>query len=40
MVITVFPEGTLAPAPDLREQSAAGIELYARMGDHMGTLLA
>ncbi|MBP9224249.1 MAG: phosphatidylserine decarboxylase [Verrucomicrobiales bacterium] len=39
MVITVFPEGTLAPAPDLREQSAAGIELYARMGDHMGTLL-
>lgn len=39
MVMTLFPEGTFAAAPDLQEQSAVGIELYARMGDAMGVLL-
>lgn len=38
MVITLFPSGTFEPAEDLRDQSAAGIELYARMGDRMGSL--
>ncbi len=36
MVITLFPAGHFLPAADLVEQSAAGIELYARMGDRMG----
>ncbi len=38
MTIMIFPENSFVPAPDLAEQSAAGIELYARMGDVMGTL--
>lgn len=38
MVITIFPQGVIDPAPDLAAQSAKGIELYARMGDLMGTL--
>lgn len=40
MVITLFPSGTFEPAEDLRDQSGAGIELYARMGDRMGSLKA
>lgn len=39
MVMTLFPSGTFQPADDLREQSAAGIELYARMGDRMGSII-
>ena len=39
MVITLFPPETFDPAPDLKEQSMNGIELYARFGDRMGTLL-
>lgn len=38
MTIIIFPEGSFAPASDLAAQSAGGIELYARMGDAMGTL--
>lgn len=38
MTIVIFPEGAFAPATDLATQSADGIELYARMGDAMGTL--
>lgn len=37
MVITIFPEGTIVPAADLAEQSANGIELYARFGDRMAS---
>lgn len=40
MVATLFPAGVLRPAEDLAGQSAAGIELYARVGDGMGTLAA
>lgn len=40
MTIVIFPENVFVPAPDLAEQSAAGIELYARMGDVMGSLTA
>lgn len=36
MVMTLFPAGTFQPAADLVEQSAVGVELYARMGDRMG----
>ena len=38
MTIVIFPEKTVIPAGDLSVQSAAGIELYARMGDLLGTL--
>jgi len=38
MVMTLFPTGRFLPAGDLAEQSAAGIELYARMGDQMGSI--
>lgn len=38
MVATLFPAGSFVPADDLAAQSAAGIELYARMGDRMGSL--
>lgn len=38
MTIVIFPENTFVPAADLAAQSAAGIELYARMGDAMGRL--
>lgn len=38
MVIVLFPPNTFTPDPDLREQSMAGVELYAKMGDHMGML--
>jgi phosphatidylserine decarboxylase len=38
MIITLFPPGTLDPAPDLAEQSSNGVELYARFGDRMGSL--
>lgn len=37
MVITLFPEGSFSPDSDFAEQSKAGIELYARIGDRMGT---
>jgi len=40
MVATLFLPGTLHPAEDLAGQSADGIELYARMGDRMGTITA
>lgn len=39
MVITIFPAGRFQPDEDLAEQSAAGIELYARMGDRAGTVI-
>lgn len=39
MVITIFPPGAFQADEDLTEQSARGIELYARMGDSMGQLL-
>jgi len=35
-VITIFPEGKFQPDEDLAEQSAVGVELYARMGDRAG----
>lgn len=38
MTIMIFPENAFVPAADLATQSAAGIELYARMGDVMGSL--
>ncbi len=38
MIVTLFPAGTFVAAADLAEQSAAGIELYARVGDRMGLL--
>jgi len=38
MTIVIFSENSFVPAPDLAAQSAAGIELYARMGDAMGNL--
>jgi phosphatidylserine decarboxylase len=38
MVATFFPKGMLVPEEDLAGQSAAGFELYARMGDRMGAL--
>jgi phosphatidylserine decarboxylase len=38
MVMTLFPASAFRPAADLAEQSAAGIELYARVGDPMGSL--
>lgn len=38
MVMTLFPQGAFEPAPDLAVQSSDGVELYARMGDRMGTL--
>jgi phosphatidylserine decarboxylase len=36
MVITIFPAGKFQPDEDLAEQSAVGVELYARMGDRAG----
>jgi len=36
MVAVLFPTGRFEPADDLRERSAAGVELYARCGDAMG----
>lgn len=38
MVMTLFPKDTVIAEPDLAEHSANGIELYARMGDRMGTV--
>lgn len=38
MVMTLFPSQTFVPAIDLAEQSAAGFELYAHVGDRMGQL--
>lgn len=38
MVMTLFPKGTITPEPDLAKQSANGVELYAKMGDRMGTI--
>lgn len=38
MVITIFPEGRIIPTADLAEQSANGIELYARFGDEMASI--
>jgi phosphatidylserine decarboxylase len=40
MVITLFEPGTVQLAADLLEHSAAGRELYARMGDGMGVAAA
>jgi len=37
MVMTLFSEGSFSPSPDFAEQSKSGIELYARIGDEMGT---
>ncbi len=36
MVMTILPAGGFVPEADLAEQSAVGVELYARMGDRMG----
>lgn len=38
LVITIFPRDTIQPAPDLAEQSANGVELYARFGDEMASI--
>jgi phosphatidylserine decarboxylase len=38
MVACLFQAGGFLPESDLAEQSAAGIELYARMGDRMGRI--
>ena len=38
MVVCLFPAGAFEPDEDLAEQSAAGIELYARVGDRMGRI--
>lgn len=40
MVITLFPEKLFIASPDLAQHSADGVELYARMGDWMGSLAA
>ncbi len=40
MTATVFPADAFTPAADLTQQSAAGIELYARVGDRMGEIHA
>ncbi|MDF1860662.1 MAG: phosphatidylserine decarboxylase [Verrucomicrobiales bacterium] len=40
MVITIFPEGRVQPDDDLATQSADGIELYAKVGDRAGEILA
>jgi phosphatidylserine decarboxylase len=37
-VITVFEPGRIELAPDLLAQTKLGRELYARMGDDMGTV--
>jgi phosphatidylserine decarboxylase len=37
-VLTLFEEGKVSLSPDLLERSSEGIELYARMGDRMGSL--
>ncbi|MBT3635940.1 MAG: phosphatidylserine decarboxylase [Opitutae bacterium] len=37
-VLTLFEEGKVTLSSDLLEHSSKGIELYARMGDRMGTL--
>lgn len=39
-VITVWPRGRVAFAPDLEAASREGVELYARMGEALGTLEA
>lgn len=39
MVITLFRKGTFRPADDLAAQSERGIELYARFGDRMGSVI-
>jgi len=38
-VLTLFEEGKVSLSPDLLEHSSNGIELYARMGDQMGSLI-
>ena len=40
MVMTLFPSASFTADDDLATQSAAGIELYARMGDRLGRLRA
>tara|TARA_R110002096_G_scaffold24625_9_gene77462 strand:- start:8962 stop:9867 length:906 start_codon:yes stop_codon:yes gene_type:complete len=40
MVMTFFKKGQFDAAPDLKENSANGVELYARMGDTMGSILS
>lgn len=37
-VVTLFPEGSVRLSRDLLEATGRGIELYARMGERMGTL--
>ena len=37
-VLTLFEESKVSLSPDLLEHSSNGIELYARMGDQMGSL--
>ena len=36
-VLTLFEEGKVTLSPDLLKNSSQGIELYARMGDRMGS---
>ena len=38
MVITLFPPGKFHPEEDLQNHSAEGREIYAKMGDLMGTI--
>jgi len=35
-VVTIFPRGRIRFDADLVQQSAAGLEVYARMGDRLG----
>lgn len=36
-VLTIFPKGAVSLSTDLLETTAAGVELYAHVGDRMGT---
>ncbi|MDF1656854.1 MAG: phosphatidylserine decarboxylase [Verrucomicrobiales bacterium] len=38
MVMMIFPEGSIDPAPDLATQSRVGIELYVRVKDEAGSV--
>ncbi len=38
MVVTLFPAGAFQADPDLATQSAAGYELYAKVGESMGRI--
>ena len=39
-MITLFQRGRVQLEPDLAEHRAAGIEVYAKMGDRLGVVVA